>query len=39
MGRLASAEEMADTVLYLCSSASAFMSGHALAIDGGLTAG
>jgi NAD(P)-dependent dehydrogenase (short-subunit alcohol dehydrogenase family) len=39
IGRLGTAEEMADTVLYLCSSASAFMVGHALAIDGGLTAG
>lgn len=39
LGRLGTAEEVAATVLYLCSSASAFMSGHALAIDGGLTAG
>ncbi len=39
LGRLGTAEEMADTVLYLCSSGSAFMVGHALAIDGGLSAG
>ena len=39
LGRLGTADEMADTVLYLCSSASAFRVGHALAIDGGLTAG
>ena len=39
LGRLGTANEMADTVLYLCSSASAFMVGHALAVDGGLTAG
>lgn len=39
LGRLGTANEMADTVLYLCSAASAFMVGHALAVDGGLTAG
>lgn len=39
LGRLGTAREMADTVLYLCSAASAFMVGHALALDGGLTAG
>jgi NAD(P)-dependent dehydrogenase (short-subunit alcohol dehydrogenase family) len=39
LGRLGTADEMADTVLYLCSAASAFMVGHALAVDGGLTAG
>jgi NAD(P)-dependent dehydrogenase (short-subunit alcohol dehydrogenase family) len=37
-GRLGTADEMADTVLYLCSTASAFMVGHALAIDGGIAA-
>lgn len=37
-GRLGTAEEMADTVLYLCSTASAFMVGHALAVDGGIVA-
>jgi NAD(P)-dependent dehydrogenase (short-subunit alcohol dehydrogenase family) len=39
LGRIGTAEEMAATVCYLFSSASAFMHGHALAIDGGLTAG
>jgi gluconate 5-dehydrogenase len=39
LGRLGTAEEVAATALFLCSSASAFMSGHALAIDGGLVAG
>jgi NAD(P)-dependent dehydrogenase (short-subunit alcohol dehydrogenase family) len=37
-GRLGTADEMADTVLYLCSTASAFMVGHALANDGGIAA-
>ena len=39
LGRLGTPEEIAATVLYLCSSASAFMIGHALAIDGGIVAG
>ena len=39
LGRLGTPEEIAATVLYLCSSASAFMLGHALAIDGGIVAG
>ncbi len=39
LGRLGTAEEVAASALYLCSTASAFMVGHALAIDGGLTAG
>ncbi len=39
LGRLGTAEEVAASALYLCSSAAAFMVGHALAIDGGLTAG
>lgn len=38
-GRIATAEEMAETVLYMFSPASAFMHGHAFAIDGGLAAG
>ena len=39
LGRLGTADEVAATALYMCSSASAFMSGHALTIDGGLVAG
>jgi NAD(P)-dependent dehydrogenase (short-subunit alcohol dehydrogenase family) len=35
---LGTPEEIAETVLYLFSPASAFMNGHALAIDGGLSA-
>lgn len=39
LGRLGTAEEVAATAVYLCSDAAAFMCGHALAVDGGLTAG
>ncbi len=35
MGRFASAEEIAEGILYLASDRSAFMTGHALVIDGG----
>lgn len=38
IGRLGRAEEIADAVLWLSSSASSFVIGHALAIDGGFTA-
>ena len=37
MGRLGRADEMAALALYLASDASAFMTGQALAIDGGWT--
>ena len=39
LGRLGTSEEVAATAIYLCSEAAAFMVGHALAIDGGITAG
>jgi NAD(P)-dependent dehydrogenase (short-subunit alcohol dehydrogenase family) len=39
MGRLGSADEVAASAVYLCSAASSFMTGHALSVDGGLTAG
>ncbi len=39
LGRLGTADEVAASAVYLCSSASSFMIGHALAVDGGLTAG
>jgi NAD(P)-dependent dehydrogenase (short-subunit alcohol dehydrogenase family) len=32
-------EEIAGTVLWLCSDAAAFVVGHAMVIDGGQTAG
>lgn len=38
IGRLGRVEEIADAVLWLCSGASTFVIGHALAIDGGFTA-
>jgi NAD(P)-dependent dehydrogenase (short-subunit alcohol dehydrogenase family) len=39
MGRLGTPEEIAAAVLYLASDAAAFMTGSAMVIDGGLTAG
>ncbi len=38
MGRFAEVEEMAGGLLYLASPASAMVTGHTLAIDGGWTA-
>lgn len=39
LGRLGTPEEIAASALYLCSSAAAFMIGHALVVDGGIVAG
>lgn len=36
--RIASPEEIAAAILWLCSAASSFVTGHALAIDGGVLA-
>ncbi|WP_300681186.1 glucose 1-dehydrogenase [Nocardioides sp.] len=38
-GRLAETSELADAVLWLLSDKSTYMVGHALAVDGGITAG
>jgi NAD(P)-dependent dehydrogenase (short-subunit alcohol dehydrogenase family) len=39
MGRLGTTDEIAQAVLYLASDAAAFVTGTAMVIDGGLTAG
>ncbi|HEV2380045.1 MAG TPA: SDR family oxidoreductase [Terriglobia bacterium] len=38
MGRLGTAEEVGEAVVWLCSDASSFVTGHALSIDGGMAA-
>jgi NAD(P)-dependent dehydrogenase (short-subunit alcohol dehydrogenase family) len=37
LGRTAQPEEIADTILFLCSDAGSFITGDTIAIDGGQT--
>lgn len=39
MGRMGTADEIAEAVVWLCSPAASFVTGHAMVIDGGATAG
>jgi NAD(P)-dependent dehydrogenase (short-subunit alcohol dehydrogenase family) len=38
VGRIGEVDEVANAVLFLCSDASPFVTGHALTVDGGMTA-
>lgn len=38
IGRIGTPEEIADAIVYICSDSAAFMTGHALVLDGGLIA-
>ena len=37
IGRMGRSEEIAETVLWLCSDAASFVLGHAVIVDGGQT--
>ena len=38
IGRVGTPEEIAEAVVWLCSDAASFVTGHAMSIDGGLVA-
>jgi NAD(P)-dependent dehydrogenase (short-subunit alcohol dehydrogenase family) len=38
VGRMAKPEEIAEAVVWLCSEAASFVTGHAMAVDGGMVA-
>jgi NAD(P)-dependent dehydrogenase (short-subunit alcohol dehydrogenase family) len=37
MGRISEPSEIAQSVLWLCSNAASFVTGHTLVLDGGMT--
>jgi NAD(P)-dependent dehydrogenase (short-subunit alcohol dehydrogenase family) len=39
LGRFGTPEEIASSILHLCSGSASFITGHAMLLDGGLTAG
>ena len=38
VGRMGSPQEIAEAVVWLCSDAASFVTGHAMSVDGGLVA-